>query len=493
MEFQSFSLFIFLIFLLQSLLSFLMKRQKPEKLPPCPRKLPLLGNLHQISDSLHLSLHHLANRHGSLMLLQLGSVPTLVVSSAQIIQDIFNHHDLIFFGRPPLYVAKRLFYNFSSISFVPYGEYWREVRKIVVSELLSMKRVQSFKHVRAYEVNKMLNSVIGSQTPVNISKVILSFTNNLICHIAFGKQDDGLHRFHNILYETQQLMGEVNIADFFPWLSWVNKFNGVDARLEKNFKEFDTFFDQVIEEHRDPSRLKLDHREDIIDILLRVQKDQTQSVRLTNCQIKGVLLDIFIAGTDTSAATIVWTIVELIKNSEVMRRAQNEIIDIARGKENIEESDLPKFSYLNLVLKESFRLHPPVPLLVPRETTQACKINGYEIPAKTRILINARAIARDPLYWKDPNSFKPERFFYSSVDFRGHDYELIPFGIGRRSCPGINFAVLTIELALANLLHCFDWKLPHGITREDVDMVEAVGLTVHKKTPLLLVATPRPR
>ncbi|GMH01218.1 hypothetical protein Nepgr_003057 [Nepenthes gracilis] len=160
--------------------------------------------------------------------------------------------------------------------------------------------------------------------------------------------------------------------------------------------------------------------------------------------------------------------VELIKNPEVIKRAQDEIIDIARGKENIEESDLPKFSYLNLVLKESLRLHPPIPL-IPRETTQACKINGYEIPAKTRILINARAIARDPLCWKDPNSFKPE------------------------SCPGINFAVLTIELALANLLHCFDWKLPDGITRDDVDLVEAVGLTVHKKTPLLLVATPRPR
>ncbi|GMH01219.1 hypothetical protein Nepgr_003058 [Nepenthes gracilis] len=204
-------------------------------------------------------------------------------------------------------------------------------------------------------------------------------------------------------------------------------------------------------------------------------------------------MDIFIAGTDTSAATIVWTMVELIKNPEAMKKAQDEITEIAWGKENIEESDLPKLSYLKLVLKESFRLHPPAPLLIPRETTRACTINGYEIPAKTRILINARTIARDPFYWKDPDSFKPERFFYSSVDFRGHDYELIPFGIGRRSCPGINFSVLTVELALANLLHYFDWKLPHGITRDDVDMVEAVGLTVHKKTPLLLIATPRPR
>ncbi|GMH01220.1 hypothetical protein Nepgr_003059 [Nepenthes gracilis] len=338
----------------------------------------------------------------------------------------------------------------------------------------------------------MLDSVASSPILVDLSKLTLSFTNNLIRRIAFGKQHDGTHRFHDILHETQHLLGDVNIADFFPWLSWVNKFNGVDTRLERNFRELDMYYDQVIEEHRDPSRPRLDDHEDLVDVLLGVQKNQTQPIRLTNDQIKGVLTDIFVAGTDTSAATLVWTMVELIKNPEAMKQAQEEITNIVGGKEKVEESDLPKLPYLKLVLKESFRLHPPLPLLVPRETTQACTINGYEIPAKTRVLINVKAISMNPTCWEDPDSFKPERFSGSAIDFKGRDFELIPFGAGRRGCPGISFGAVTVELALANLLHCFDWEMPHGMERNNIDMRQTVGLVMHKKTPLVAVATPRP-
>jgi len=136
------------------------------------------------------------------------------------------------------------------------------------------------------------------------------------------------------------------------------------------------------------------------------------------------------------------------------------------------------------------RLHPPAPLLVPRETTDDCTIEGYHIPAKTRVFVNAKSIGTDPKYWKNKNEFQPERFLDSSVDFRGQHFELLPFGAGRRGCPGMNFAILIIELALANLLHRFDWELSHGIRRQDLDMEEAIGLTVHKKVPLFLVANP---
>lgn len=201
----------------------------------------------------------------------------------------------------------------------------------------------------------------------------------------------------------------------------------------------------------------------------------------------------FIAGSDTSAATLVWIMSELMKNPTIMKKAQDEVRQIVKDKQRVEESDLPKFNYLKLVIKETLRLHPPVPLLVPRETTATCTIiGGYEIPAKTRVIINAKAIAMDPNVWHNPgpNVFEPERFLNSSIDYKGHDFELIPFGVGRRGCPGISFAVLLVELVLANLLFCFDWSLPEGVTRDDIDMVEAVGLTTHKKNPLLLLATP---
>jgi cytochrome P450 len=200
--------------------------------------------------------------------------------------------------------------------------------------------------------------------------------------------------------------------------------------------------------------------------------------------------DMFLAGTDTSSTILVWIMAELMRNPSVMQRAQDEIREAVKGKAKVEESDLQKLMYLKLVVKEGFRLHPPLPLLVPRETTESCTIEGYHIPAKTRVFVNARSIGRNPEYWKNPNEFKPERFLDSSIDFRGKHFELLPFGAGRRGCPGIDFAVQILELALANLLLRFDWELPHGLRREDIDMEEAFGLSVHKKLPLCLVAKP---
>ena len=200
--------------------------------------------------------------------------------------------------------------------------------------------------------------------------------------------------------------------------------------------------------------------------------------------------DMFVAGTDTSSASLVWTMAELIRNPSVMRKAQEEVRSAVRGKYQVEESDLSRLIYLKLVVKESLRLHPPAPLLVPRKTNEDCTIRGYEVPANTQVFVNGKSIATDPNYWENPNEFQPERFLDSSIDFRGQNFELLPFGAGRRGCPGTNFAVLLIELALANLLHRFDWELADGMRREDLDMEEAIGITVHKKNPLYLLATP---
>ncbi|KAM1340010.1 hypothetical protein ACFX15_038215 [Malus domestica] len=495
-------LLLLFVFLIPIILLLLIKHRKKStasqarRLPPGPRRLPLIGNLHKLSDGglPHHVLERLAAKYGDLMFLQLGSVSTLVVSSSHMAREIFKTHDLIFSGRPALYIPKKLSYDCVNLTFAPYGDYWREVRKIVIFELLSAKRVQVFQSVRDEEVGLMLESIAHSKGPVNISELTLFLANNVVSRSAFGKKYDdggevGKSRIHELLEETRTLLGGYCVSDFLPWISWLNKFNGLDQKLEKCFKGLDNLYDRVIEEHLDPKRPKPEH-EDLVDVLLRVQNDPSQTIALTNDQIKGVLTDMFIAGTDTTSATLVWTMAELIMNPRILRKAQDEVREVLKGKQKVEETDLSELVYLKLVLKESFRLHPPAPLLLPRETLESCTIEGYEIPANTMVFVLAKMIGSDPKCWENPKEFLPERFMDSSVDYKGNHFELLPFGAGRRGCPGMNFAAKLIELALANLLYCFDWELPHRVRREDVDMEEAAGLTVAKKVPLFLAARP---
>ena len=196
----------------------------------------------------------------------------------------------------------------------------------------------------------------------------------------------------------------------------------------------------------------------------------------------------FVGASDTTATVLEWTITELMRNPAAMKKAQEEVRTIIGKKPKIEVEDIQKMEYIHCVVKESLRLHPPVPLLVPRETTADVEIDGYHIPSKTGVFVNVWKIQRDPEYWKNPTEFIPERFMDNcSADYKGQDYEFIPFGSGRRKCPGLSFGVASFEQALANLLHWFDWKLPSGY---ELSVEEANGLTVRKKTPLVLNPMP---
>ncbi|XVF70857.1 hypothetical protein PTKIN_Ptkin11bG0196000 [Pterospermum kingtungense] len=180
--------------------------------------------------------------------------------------------------------------------------------------------------------------------------------------------------------------------------------------------------------------------------------------------------DILLAGTETSSTTLEWTIMsELMKNPRVLQKVQTEVGQVFDKTEGVNESNLQELKYLKLVIKETLRLHPPLPLLFPRESVERCEINGYEIPAKSKVIV----IGRDPHYWNEAERFNPERFMDSSIDYKGTNYEFIPFGAGRRICPGISFGVAVVELTLAHLLYHFDWKLPNGMKHEDLDMIEA--------------------
>lgn len=458
-------------------------------LPPGPSQLPIIGNLHQVGAFSHNTLWFLSKQYGPLMHLKLGCLPTLVVSSAKHAREVMKYQDLDFCSRPPFLSQKRLSYNFSDIGFAPYGEYWREMRKVSTVELFGTKRTQSFRSIREEEVARMIASISKSSSrAINLSDLLMTLTSSIICRAACGKRytGEGSEKadFKRLFGETQNLLMAFFVANFIPWLGWIDKISGQNSQLEKNFYELDGFYEQIIEEHMDPQRKKLE-QEDFVDVLIHLHKD----LKLSKDHIKAILMNILVAGTDTSSATLTWAMSELVRNPKALKKAQDEVRRVIRSKNKVEESDVSQLQYLKLVVKETFRLHPASPLLVPRETIRHCKIDGYDILPKTLVLVNAQAIGRDPDCWEHPNEFMPERFMGSEVDYKGQHFELIPFGAGRRICPGMLFGTTTVELALANLLYFFNWELSLGTKMEDMDMSEAPGLTVHKKYDLLLVAT----
>ncbi|KAL1212611.1 Cytochrome P450 71B14 [Cardamine amara subsp. amara] len=230
-------------------------------------------------------------------------------------------------------------------------------------------------------------------------------------------------------------------------------------------------------------------KDDIIDLLLKMERGEIGlgEFQLTRNHTKGILLNLLIAGVETSGHTVTWVMTHLITNPRVLKKAQAEVRRVIKNKDDITEEDIERLEYLKMVIKETLRINPLVPLLIPREASKDLKIGGYDIPKKTWIHVNVWAIHRNPNVWKDPEAFIPERFMDSKIDYTGLNFELLPFGSGRRICPGMGIGMSLVHLTLINLLYRFDWKLPKGINVEDVDLEELYGLACPKKVPLQLI------
>ncbi|RLN42153.1 hypothetical protein C2845_PM01G48840 [Panicum miliaceum] len=471
-------------------------------LPPGPPRLPILGNLHQLGALPHQSLRDLARRHGPAMLLRLGSVPTLVVSSAEAAREVMKVRDVDCCSRPDTPGARRLSYGHKDVAFAPYSEYWREMRKLFVVEFLSARRVEASRYAREAEVEKLIGRLSrAGGTPVLLEDHIFALMDGVIGTVAFGNiygTEQFAHRkhFHDVLDEAMSAKAGFSAEDYYPNAvgRLVDRFTGTAARRERVFRDLDAFFDVIIDQHLDPSRAAPEKGPDLIDAFVALfMKENGSVVSFTRDNIKGLLSNVFTASVDTSSVTMVWAMAELIRRPAMLRKVQEGIrAAVGDDKERVHPDDMPKLRYLKMVVKETLRLHPAVPLLLPRETLRHVGICGYDVPARTRILVNAWAIGRDPASWDDPEEFDPGRFDQGNKDgvgFNGTHFELVPFGAGRRMCPGMALGVATTEFTLANLLYCFDWALPEGMAPEEVSMEEAGGLTVHKKTPLVLVPT----
>ncbi|XP_037439430.1 zealexin A1 synthase-like [Triticum dicoccoides] len=465
-----------------------------QRLPPGPWQLPLVGSLHHLLLSRSRGLPHRAMRdlsraHGPLMLLRLGAVPTLVVSSAEAAREVMKTHDAAFASRHLSATLDIITCGGKGILFSPYNDRWRELRRVCVHELFSQRRVLSFRPVREDEVARLLRAVSDGcrgGRAVNLSEKMCRMTTDSVVRAAIGERCDHRDEFLHELDEAVRLTGGINLADLYPSSRLVRRLSVAARDMVKCQRNIYRIVQSIIRVRERAGAPEPERDEDLLGVLLKLQKDGGLQFELTTEMITAVILDIFAAGSETSSTTLEWAMSELMKNPRVLHKVQSKVREAFKGKDKLTEEDIVKvrLGYLHLVIKEALRLHPPAPFLLPRECRETCRVMGYDVPKGTKVVVNVWAMGRDGMYWGDAEAFRPERFENSTVDFKGADFEFLPFGAGRRMCPGMSLAMANMELALASLLFHFDWELPFGMRPKDMDMTEIFGIAVRRRSKL---------
>ncbi|KAK2978378.1 hypothetical protein RJ640_016480 [Escallonia rubra] len=486
---------------------------KGRKPPPEPAGAwPLIGHLHLLrADKLHRTLGDMADKYGPAFALKLGiHSSTLVISSWEVAKECFTTHDKIFATRPRSLAVKLMGYDHAMFGFSSYGPYWREIRKIAMVELLSTRRLDMLRHVRDTEINFFIKELYekwkgnGGQVPVlaEMKERFGDMAMNIIVRMVAGKRYFGSEASNNneesrrcqkAMGDFMYLVGLFTISDAIPVLSWLDTLQGYTGKMKQTAKEIDFVLGSWLEEHR---RKRLagvsikEQEQDFIHVMLSVMDGGNSSGLDTDTVVKATCLSLILGGNDTTVITLTWALSLLLNNRHVLRRAQDELdIHVGRHRQ-VDEADVKDLIYLQAIVKETLRLYPALPLSAPREAMEDCTVAGFHVPAGTRLFVNLWKMHRDPSIWSDPLEFQPERFLGKHVDLdvRGQDYEFIPFGSGRRLCPGITFALQVLPLTLARLLHGFELGT---ISDLQVDMTESSGLTVPKATPLEVTLSPR--
>ncbi|MCO5611772.1 hypothetical protein L7F22_066031 [Adiantum nelumboides] len=475
--------------------------------PPGPPAWPIIGHLHLLGHLPHQSLAKLAQTYGPLMGLRLGGVQTIVASSPQMAKEILQTHDVAMAYRPRTAAVVHMYFDGKDMGFAPYGPFWRRMRQLCATELFSAKRLASSRHVREEEAHDLARMVAEmgkrGQKEVELRASLLAASNNITCRMAMGKKladvsggHGGKHSLLSLTEELLLLLAVFYVGDFIPWLWWLDPHRYL-PRMKATGLEAKALMQELIDQRRQkPQRAS---PQDLLDVLLAAAADPKQEIPITDDNIMGLILDLFAGGSDTSSVTVEWALANLINNPQAMHKLQEELKSVVGEERFVTEDDIDNLPYLGSVLKESMRLHPTVPLLLPHECRQECQIGGYKVPSKTRVYVNTWAIGRDPTVWERSLDFWPERFDKNKLDLRGQNFELLPFGAGRRGCPGWALGLLNVHLMVATLVQSFTWSLkspscspncPSNMTQR-LDMSERFGLTVTMDKPLCAFATPR--
>ncbi|KAM1050122.1 hypothetical protein ACFX13_032645 [Malus domestica] len=507
----AFSLFLYSIFL--------KSRKAVRKLPPqAGGAWPIIGHLPLLvrsSEPLHVVIAQLADTYGPIFTFMFGVKRTLVLSSSEMAKECLKTYDKVFASRVSSLASEILGYNYAFFPFSSYGYYFSHVQKMVMAEVLSPHRVEMLKHLRESEVSASMKEIYDRWTKNNKSsgsdKVVVpmkdwfaEINQNVVFRMIIGKRiSEATNYTHGDLIGREvfkdwlRLNATFVLSDALPFLRWLD-LGGHEKTMRKVAKEVDQVLQGWLEEHKQKKKrtvsngVKGDEEErDFMDLMLSVLDD----AKVTNSFEADIInkatsLSLLLAGVDVTTGTLTWALSLLLNSPKTLKKVQEEIDQNIGRERAVKESDVDNLVYLQAVIKETLRLYPPGPTLLPHASNEDCVLAGYHIPANTRVLVNVWKIHRDPKVWPDPNEFRPERFFttHSYIDIKGQDFELIPFGSGRRMCAGIALALRIMPLTLASLLHGFEIATPTG---EPVDMRESMEFTNHRTSQLDVLLTPR--
>uniref|UniRef100_A0ACD5YAS8 Uncharacterized protein n=1 Tax=Avena sativa TaxID=4498 RepID=A0ACD5YAS8_AVESA len=480
-------------------------------LPPGPKGLPLLGSLLSLDPDLHTYFAGLAARYGPIFSIRLGSKLGIVITSPALAREVLRENDLVFSNRDIPDAARSISYGGGqNIVWNPVGPTWRLLRRVCVREMLSPAGLENVYGLRRREFRATLAHLHARATagkPVDVGAQLFLTTMNVITGTLWGgnigtesERTAVGKEFRELVAEITEMLGAPNVSDFFPSLTRFD-LQGIRKKSDLLKARFDEIFARIIEQRVKAEQAGDDTSEDFLEYMLKMEKeggDGKAAFTMTN--VKALLMDMVVGGTETTSNTVEWAMAEMLQNRSILRKVQEELDAVVGIDGVVEESHLPQLHYLQLVVKETLRLHPALPLMVPHCPSEDTTVGGYRVPAGSRVFVNAWAIMRDPAAWKDPAKFIPERFAAShgkggdgegggrKVDFTGSELDYVPFGSGRRICAGIAMAERMTAYSIAMLLQGFDWELPEGAV---LDLTEKFGIVMKKATPLVAVPTPR--
>ncbi|XP_052288452.1 geraniol 8-hydroxylase-like isoform X2 [Citrus sinensis] len=463
-------------------------RGRHKQLPPGPRPYPVIGNLLELGAKPHKSLAKLAKIHGPIMSLRLGQVTTVVVSSPSMAKAILQNNDLSFCDRmvPEAILSLPFPHHEFSLAWLPVSTMWKNLRKISNMHIFTSQKLDANQELRRKKIKDLLAHVednFRAGKAIDVGQAAFNTSLNLLSNTIFSIDlvNPNEREFKDTVSGILEEVGKPNLSDHFPLLK---KFDlqGIKRRITvysaKMLEVFDRLVDQRLKHRQEHGCSISTECKDILDTLLNIIQDK--SVEIETKHLKHFFADLFIAGNDTTSSTMEWAMAELLHNPEALLKAKLELEQTVGKCKPIEESDITRLPYLQAVVKETLRLHPAVPLLLPRKATKDVAIAGFTVPKGAQVFVNVWAIGRDESTWDNPHTFIPERFLGSNADFKGQHFELIPFGAGRRICPGLPLAIRMLHLMLGSLINSFDWKLDD----HNMDMEDKFGLTVQKPQPL---------
>ncbi|XP_024996190.1 cytochrome P450 76C1-like [Cynara cardunculus var. scolymus] len=470
-------------------------RNDRTSLPPGPYGLPVVGYLPFLASDLHERFTHMSHRYGPIFSLWLGSKLHVVVNSVELAKVVARDLDQTFANRTPPVAALTITYGGIDIAWSNNNAHWRKLRKLLVSQVLSNANLDSCAGFRTDEVRKVVRDVYGRiGKKIDINKVAFDAELNVVTGMLWGCSEgkdssdigDG---FREVEFKIIELLGAPNISDFIPMLSWFD-LQGRQREMQKQKEHLDRILDNIIRGRSNGNSRKMDEdgRKDFVQILLELKDQKDSPISLNIDQIKALLFDILTAATDTTSTMVEWVMAEILHHPEVKTKIQEELNDVLGMNSIVEECHLPKLAYLDAVIKETFRIHPPLPLLIQRSPDESCTVGGYLIPKGTIVYINVWAIHRDPRNWPNSLEFKPERFLKGKWDYNGNNLKFLPFGVGRRICPGIPLGEKMLVYILASLLHSFEWRLSED---EDFEVSDEFGFVTKKRKPLIAIPSQR--